>query len=132
MQSSRPYLIRALYQWILDNHCTPHILVNTNYPGVIVPPGFAEDGKVVLNISPSAARNLLIDQKTIGFESRFGGVAHNLCIPNTAVLGIYARENNQGMFFEDPKDLAEKANPTPPPDNSPPTSPKRPKLTLVK
>lgn len=100
MKSSRPYLIRALYEWILDNDCTPHLLVSVDYPGVCVPEGFASDGQIVLNISPSAVRNMHMDNDAVDFEGRFGGVAHALHIPCQAVMAIYARENGQGMVFE--------------------------------
>ncbi|MDC6625468.1 ClpXP protease specificity-enhancing factor SspB, partial [Leclercia adecarboxylata] len=78
MNSSRPYLVRALYEWIVDNECTPHLLVNVDYPGVQVPAGFASDGQIVLNVAPSAVRHLHMDNEAISFEGRFGGVAHSL------------------------------------------------------
>lgn len=100
MNSSRPYLVRALYEWIVDNDCTPHILVNAEFPAVQVPQGFASDGQIVLNISPNAVRQLHMDNEAVSFEGRFGGVAHTLYVPSGAILGIYARENGQGMVFE--------------------------------
>ncbi|MBF8781847.1 ClpXP protease specificity-enhancing factor [Pseudomonas fulva] len=100
MKSSRPYLVRSLYEWIVDNDCTPHMLVNAEYPAVQVPQGFASDGQIVLNISPSAVRNLHMDNEAVSFEGRFSGVAHTLYVPVGAILGIYARENGQGMVFE--------------------------------
>ncbi|RWU22216.1 ClpXP protease specificity-enhancing factor [Pseudomonas alkylphenolica] len=100
MNSSRPYLVRALYEWIVDNDCTPHMLVNAEYPKVQVPQGFASDGQIVLNISPNAVRHLHMDNDAVSFEGRFGGVAHTLFVPAGAILGIYARENGQGMVFE--------------------------------
>lgn len=100
MNSSRPYLVRALYEWIVDNDCTPHMLVNAEYPKVQVPDGFASDGQIVLNISPNAVRNLHMDNDAVSFEGRFSGVAHSLFVPSGAILGIYARENGQGMVFE--------------------------------
>jgi len=107
MNSSRPYLVRALYEWIVDNDCTPHMLVNAEFPAVQVPQGFASDGQIVLNISPSAVRNLHMDNDAVSFEGRFGGVAHSLYVPVSAILGIYARENGQGMVFELEPSLAE-------------------------
>ena len=95
MNSSRPYLVRALYEWIVDNDCTPHMLVNAEYPKVQVPDGFASDGQIVLNVSPSAVRSLHMDNDAVSFEGRFGGVPHSLFVPIGAVLGIYARENGQ-------------------------------------
>lgn len=100
MNSSRPYLVRALYEWIVDNDCTPHLLVNAEFPGVQVPPGFASDGQIVLNVSPGAVRHLHMDNEAVSFEGRFGGVARSLYIPAGAVLAIYARENGQGMVFD--------------------------------
>ena len=81
MNSSRPYLVRALYEWIVDNDCTPHMLVNAEFPKVQVPDGFASDGQIVLNISPSAVRSLHMDNDAVSFEGRFGGVAHSLFVP---------------------------------------------------
>ncbi|WP_407292109.1 ClpXP protease specificity-enhancing factor [Stutzerimonas zhaodongensis] len=109
MTSSRPYLVRALYDWIVDNDCTPHLLVNVEHPGVQVPDGFASDGQIVLNVAPAAVRQLQMDNQSIRFEGRFGGVPHNLHVPSAAVMAIYARENGQGMVFE--------VEPTPPDDN---------------
>ncbi|MCW3149864.1 ClpXP protease specificity-enhancing factor [Stutzerimonas stutzeri] len=100
MTSSRPYLVRALYEWIVDNDCTPHLLVNAEYPNVQIPSGFASDGQIVLNVAPSAVRHLQMDNVAIAFEGRFGGVPHSLYIPSDAVMAIYARENGQGMVFE--------------------------------
>ena len=100
MNSSRPYLVRALYEWIVDNGCTPHILVNAEYPGVRVPPGYASDGQIVLNVSPTAVRHLQMDNEAVSFEGRFGGVAQSLYIPSQAVMVVYARENGQGMVFD--------------------------------
>ncbi|WP_288633418.1 ClpXP protease specificity-enhancing factor [Pseudomonas sp. UBA5666] len=85
---------------MVDNDCTPHMLVNAEYPKVQVPDGFASDGQIVLNVSPSAVRSLHMDNDAVSFEGRFGGVPHSLFVPIGAVLGIYARENGQGMVFE--------------------------------
>lgn len=76
MNSSRPYLVRALYEWIVDNDCTPHMLVNSEFPAVQVPQGFASDGQIVLNVSPSAVRHLHMDNEAVSFEGRFGGVPY--------------------------------------------------------
>ncbi|MBI6952409.1 stringent starvation protein B [Pseudomonas sp. TE6288] len=139
MNSSRPYLVRALYEWIVDNDCTPHMLVNAEYPAVQVPQGFASDGQIVLNISPSAVRSLHMDNEAVSFEGRFGGVAHTLYVPIGAILGIYARENGQGMVFElepplaDEDDLEDDV--VEPDDDGPPEPPRpsgRPSLKVVK
>ncbi|MCU1721039.1 ClpXP protease specificity-enhancing factor [Pseudomonas sp. 5P_5.1_Bac1] len=141
MNSSRPYLVRALYEWIVDNDCTPHILVNAEYPAVQVPQGFASDGQIVLNVSPSAVRSLHMDNDAVSFEGRFGGVAHSLFVPISAILGIYARENGQGMVFEleppviDDEDDVEPVEPDddgPPDGGQPPRPSGRPSLKVVK
>ena len=86
MNSSRPYLSRALYEWILDHGCTPYLLASVLYPGVRVPAGFDQDGQIVLNVSPSAIRNLAIDNEGVVFEGRFSGVPHHTYIPVGAVM----------------------------------------------
>lgn len=100
MSSSRPYLVRALYEWILDNESTPYILVNALATDVQVPREHVKDGQIILNISPSAVQSLDIDNESLGFRGRFAGVPFQVHVPMDAVLGIYARENGQGMFFE--------------------------------
>jgi stringent starvation protein B len=100
MTSSRPYLVRALYEWIVDNGCTPYILVNALVDGVQVPQEHVKDGQIVLNISPSAVAQLHIGNDWLECNGRFGGVARQLLVPLSAVMGIYARENGQGMLFE--------------------------------
>ncbi|WNW11702.1 ClpXP protease specificity-enhancing factor [Pseudomonas sp. DTU_2021_1001937_2_SI_NGA_ILE_001] len=139
MNSSRPYLIRALYEWIVDNDCTPHILVNAEYPSVQVPQGFANDGQIVLNVSPSAVRQLHMDNEAVSFEGRFGGVPHTLYVPVGAILGIYARENGQGMVFDLEPALEERDveeidmdDDNSPPDSEPPRPSGRPSLKVVK
>ncbi|MEE1921289.1 ClpXP protease specificity-enhancing factor [Pseudomonas sp. 148P] len=138
MNSSRPYLVRALYEWIVDNDCTPHILVNAEYPAVQVPQGFASDGQIVLNISPNAVRGLQMENDAVSFEGRFGGVAHSLYVPIGAILGIYARENGQGMVFEleppmvDDEDDVEPDDDGPPDGGQPPRPSGRPSLKVVK
>lgn len=138
MNSSRPYLIRALYEWIVDNDCTPHLLVNAEYPGVRVPPGFANDGQIVLNASPTAVRDLHMDNQAVSFEGRFGGVAHSLYLPSEAILAIYARENGQGMVFDAEPHTASQAEEQGPEDDGPddggepPRPSGRPSLKVVK
>ncbi len=134
MNSSRPYLIRALYEWIVDNQCTPHLLVNAEFPKVQVPPGYASDGQIVLNVSPSAVRHMHMDNEAVSFEGRFGGVAHSLFIPAAAVLAIYARENGQGMVFDLEPTSAPGEEPADGdgPDDEPPRPSGRPSLKVVK
>ena len=137
MNSSRPYLVRALYEWIVDNDCTPHMLVNSDYPKVQVPAGFASDGQIVLNVSPTAVRQLHMDNEAVSFEGRFGGVPHTLYVPIAAILGVYARENGQGMVFdlEEPLEADDGVEPDddgPPPGSEPPRPTGRPSLKVVK
>ena len=138
MNSSRPYLVRALYEWIVDNDCTPHMLVNAEYPSVQVPQGFANDGQIVLNVSPSAVRHLHMDNEAVSFEGRLGGVPHILYVPVGAILGIYARENGQGMVFdlepslEEDEEIELDDGDDTPPDSDPPRPTGRPSLKVVK
>ena len=137
MNSSRPYLVRALYEWIVDNDCTPHMLVNSDYPKVQVPAGFASDGQIVLNVSPTAVRQLHMDNEAVSFEGRFGGVPHTLYVPIAAILGVYARENGQGMVFdlEEPLEADDEVEPgddSPPSGSEPPRPTGRPSLKVVK
>ncbi|WP_101757592.1 ClpXP protease specificity-enhancing factor [Oceanicoccus sp. KOV_DT_Chl] len=100
MTSSRPYIVRALYEWILENDCTPYILINAMADGVQVPQQYVKNGQIVLNISPTAVMDLLLTNEAMNFNGRFGGVPMDIYAPMTAVMGIYARENGQGMIFE--------------------------------
>lgn len=105
MNSSRPYILRALHEWIVDSECTPYILVDANHPQVKVPPGHAEDGQIVLNTAPVAVRYFEIDNQAVSFEALFSGSPFSLYVPIAAVLAIYARENGRGMFFDANSDL---------------------------
>ena len=101
MSSSKPYLTRALYQWIVDNQCTPYILVNTLHHQVLVPQDYVNpDGQITLNISPSAVKEFSLGDDNLCFSARFGGVPTDIFVPYSAILGIYAKENQQGMVFE--------------------------------
>ena len=99
MTSSKPYLLRALYDWILDNDTTPYILVDATHEGVVIPAGIANDGKVVLNLAPQAVKDLDISKEHVAFSTRFSGVAEDIYCPMGALLAIYARENGEGMMF---------------------------------
>lgn len=99
MTSNRPYLIRATYDWILDNNCTPHVLVNALAAGVEVPPRYVADGHIVLNIAPRAIQNFSMGNEELVFSARFGGVPTDIRVPMMAVMAIYALENAQGMTF---------------------------------
>ena len=97
--STKPYMIRAIHEWCVDNHLTPHLLVAVN-PQTRVPVAFVKEGEIVLNLNHSATKDLHIDNGAIVFSARFSGVSQNLYVPMNAVKGIFARENGQGMFFE--------------------------------
>lgn len=99
MSSSRPYLIRAFHDWIIDNNATPYVVVDASQPGVLVPRDFVANGQIVLNISPHAAQGLLLGDQALEFNARFGGVPMRVNVPVAAVMAIYARENGQGMVF---------------------------------
>ena len=130
MLPSRPYLLNALYSWIVDSACTPHILVNAEMEGVQVPASFVQDGQIILNISPSAVQGFHMDADGVSFSARFGGTPHHIFAPIAAILGIYARENGQGMVFEDEYEEAEMPDDSPP--DTTPASGGRPTLKVVK
>lgn len=126
MTSSRPYLVRALYEWILENDCTPYVLVNAMADDVEVPQQFVKNGQIVLNVSPVAVMDLLLTNEAMEFNGRFGGVPMDIYVPMTAVMGIYASENNQGMIF----DLDDSDSDPPLPDGSKPAGTKPPTVKL--
>jgi stringent starvation protein B len=130
MTSSRPYLIRALYEWITDNGLTPYILVDAEAEGLHAPLEYADNGKLVLNIAPRAVRDFFVDNEHISFSARFGGHARDVFVPVRAVLAIYARENGQGMLFNE----REEGDATPPPPSDGPQGKGsgRPVLRVVK
>lgn len=97
---TRPYMVRAIFEWLEDNHLTPHLMVDATQPNVTVPVEYVQEGRIVLNIASRATGNLVINNDFIHFHARFGGVSRELWIPMQAVMGIYARENSQGMFFD--------------------------------
>lgn len=135
MTSSKPYLLRALYEWILDNDFTPHVIADADAAGVDVPPQAIQEGRVVLNISPSATGNLLMENDAVSFKARFSGVSRDIWLPMPAILAIYARENGQGMMFADGDEDGD--SPSPPddgPDDAGPggSKPGGPKLRLIK
>ena len=97
---TRPYLARAIYEWICDNNLTPYLLVDATKPHTDVPTQFVQDGQIVLNIVPHAVHKLHMSNDAITFSARFSGASKDIYVPFIAVLGIYARENGQGMFFD--------------------------------
>lgn len=125
MTPSRSYLIRAIHEWVIDNRMTPHMLVDVSYESVQVPQEYVDDGKIILNVSPSAVEQLVMNNEHISFRARFRGVPMEIFVPMSAVLAVYAKENGRGMAFgeEESKSL--------PPDSKPP-KPGRPSLKVIK
>jgi stringent starvation protein B len=122
-----------MHEWMLDNGFTPHLVVDAKRDGVRVPEAHVKDGKIVLNVSPTATRALSLGNEFVSFEARFGGVSQQLSVPIAAVLGIYARETGQGMIFGDD----DATPPSPAPDGGSPSPPpasgrRRPKLKVIK
>lgn len=97
---TRPYMVRALYQWIEDNALTPYLMVDATADNVQVPKEHVQDGRIVLNIASRATGNMSMGNDYIHFSARFGGVSQEIWVPLQAVMGIYAKENSQGMFFD--------------------------------
>ena len=129
MTSSRPYLIRAIYDWLLDNNLTPYVMVDATMQDVAVPQQFVKDGKIILNIAPAAISNLSLGNRVVEFNARFSGIPHQIYIPVMAVGAIYSYENGRGMVFnedEDGDDLP------PDDDNTPPSKKGRPHLRVIK
>lgn len=126
MTSSRPYLLRALHEWIVDNHMTPYIVVDAEGESVEVPRQFVDNGKIVLNISPFAVRDLSMESNHVMFSARFSGTPMNVFVPVASILAIYAKENGQGMVFTDEPN----GHPPGPSDDGPKSH--KPNLKLVK
>ncbi len=122
MTPSRPYLVRALNEWIVDNDMTPYLVVDAGIQGVSVPDDYVTNGQIILNVSPGAVNDLLIEDEAVEFKARFGGVPMEVYIPVVAIMAIYAKENGQGMVFG-----AEPGAPEPPPLDEKP----RPALTTA-
>lgn len=129
LTSTKPYLIRAIYEWIMDNDLTPHVLVNAEFPDVVVPEQHVENGKIVLNISPQSVSDLHQDNDWILFNARFSGKSMEISIPINAVIAIYARENGCGIVLEE-----DGGQPPEPPEGTPTPTKKlaKPHLQLVK
>lgn len=109
MTSNKPYFVSALFDWIIDNDSTPYLLVDAHAADVEVPTQFVKDGQIVLNIAPEAVRDFYKDHTSISFSARFGGIPSSVFVPMHAVLGIYARENGQGMMFDREDQIEETA-----------------------
>ena len=125
MSPSRPYLIRALYEWILDNGLTPYILVDVADERVVVPTQYVENGRIVLNVNPSAVQNLQLDNELVELDARFSGQPMHVVVPVMSVVAIYARENGKGMVFTEEDGGGDE----PPPEKE---ESKRPALRVVK
>ena len=109
MTSSRPYIIRAIYEWIVDNGLTPYILVDTRSEAVVVPRDYIENNRIILNISMQATQGLALDNDNVGFSARFGGKPMDVYVPTSSVLAIYAQENGQGMMFGEAEEVPAEA-----------------------
>jgi stringent starvation protein B len=131
LSSRRPYLLRAMHEWMTDNGQTPHLLVDAGLEGVTVPRQYVRDGKIVLNTSYSATAGLVMKNDWVTFSARFGGSPFEVRLPVAAVLGIYARETGQGMIFSEDEPGGPDA-PVPPPKPTGSDEPRRAKLKVVK
>jgi stringent starvation protein B len=125
----RPYLLRAMHQWITDSGNTPHVIVDAGHEGAEVPRSYVKEGKIVLNLSEGATQRLRLGNEDVEFDARFAGVVHHVRFPVSAVLGVYARETGEGMVFSE-QDLG----PDPPKRPTPAEegSARRPQLKVVK
>lgn len=136
MKPLKPYLIRATYEWIVDNAFTPYLLVDATVPGAVVPMSFVEGGRIILNLRPEAIQGLIMGNDALSFSARFGGKPMRVEAPIRAVLALYAQENGRGMVFDDEE--GDGGAPSDPPEApEPPTPPKseprgRPVLKVVK
>lgn len=126
---NRPYMIRAIYEWLSDNNLTPYILVDTSQKGVIVPSQHIQDNQIILNIVAHAVHQLDISNDAIQFSARFSGVSQDIYVPMSSVLGIYAKENGVGLFF-DPSEYEHLETTQETPKEETPTT-KKSRFTLV-
>jgi stringent starvation protein B len=126
----RPFLLRAMHQWITECGHTPHVIVDATREGAAVPRAYVKDGKIVLNLSEGATQRLRLGNDEVEFDARFAGVIHHVCFPVSAVLGVYARETGEGMVFSE-QDLGPEPPPTHPPQADE-GGPRRPQLKVVK
>jgi stringent starvation protein B len=121
----RPYLVRAMHEWMTANSQTPHLVVDANNTAAEVPRAYVRDGRITLNVSWQATQGLKLGNEWIEFSARFGGVARHVRVPVVSVLGIYARETGQGMLFQDEGEA-------PPPAAGAGDNGTRPKLRVIK
>jgi stringent starvation protein B len=127
MNSLKPYLIRSIYEWIIDNNLTPHLLVDAENTSAILPTEFIEDGRIILNIRPEAIQGLSFGNEEIEFNARFSGKSMHIVTPVAAVLAIYAKENGKGMIFD--QEDNDSNEPPPQPEKKPAA---KPNLRIVK
>jgi stringent starvation protein B len=136
LPSNRPYMVRAIYEWLTDNAQTPYLMVNAEYEDVHIPQHLVDDGRIVLNIGPTAVRDLDLANDAISFSARFSGRPMSVYVPIQAVMGLFSRENGHGMFFQSEARDQEDNDPTPPPLNKAPGAKPgktgRPVLKVVK
>lgn len=135
MLSRKPYLLRAMHQWVVDSRHTPHIVVDVNIAGVDVPPGYAKDGKLVLNIGYDATHSLELANERVEFSARFGGVSRHVRVPMEAILAIYAHETGQGMIFgpeDEPAPAGSPSSAASASKSGKPGTSKKPSLKVVK
>lgn len=132
MGSNRPYLVRAFYEWIVDNDCTPFLLVDATKQDVVVPTEYIKDGRIILNLGPSAVQGLSLGNDAIVFSARFSGREHELYIPVISVIAVYAKENGQGMVFNEGGSEPPPSPPSAPDGSTPSNTKKRPNLKVVK
>jgi stringent starvation protein B len=130
LTSRRPYLLRAMHEWMTDNGQTPHLVVDAAIDGVVVPRQYVREGKIVLNTSYTATAGLMIKNDLVTFNARFNGSAFDVRLPMLAVIGIYAKETGQGMMFSD--DEPGPDVPSPPSKPTGGDEPRRPQLKVVK
>jgi len=140
MTPNRAYLLRALNEWILDNQCTPYVVVNTAIASVEVPEAYVKDGQIVLNINPAAVRHLALTNDSLSFEARFAGQSQAVFVPIEAITAIYAKENGAGMVFSgEVEPSGPGVTPEPPTGPEPPAGPSstskksnKPQLKVIK
>lgn len=139
LTSSVPYLLRAVNEWILDNNCTPFLVVDATVEGTIVPMDYVKDGQIILNIGPQAIRDLVMVNEHVMFNGRFNGIAHEIYVPMDAVLGLVTRENGEGMWFpreetppEPPGDGPGQDGPGGPTQREAPKKKGKPSLKVIK
>ncbi|MEX1215747.1 ClpXP protease specificity-enhancing factor [Saccharospirillum sp.] len=130
MTSNKPYMLRAFHQWIVDNNCTPYLVIAADFPGVEVPVQFVRDGQITLNIAPSAVRELVLDNRWVEFSARFSGVPTLVRAPMSSIMAIFAKENGQGMGFD--LEAPDDPDPDDTPGGSDEGGSKKPSLRVVK